>query len=420
MPAVGPRPMVDHDAEASASLGFGQINTARFLFGDEESERSTSRRDHRDSSSDVKSYLQMNATEDKFPILVRRDDRPGLVCHPGPSREPLRVSRADTHPAQLSASSAALDLASPDAAAYQPSAGTWSSAGHHRPSQLSLPSNTFLPSPASAGDDDEYEDDEEDANEAGPSHAIKPANISPARRVRFERTLTDVQGHAYSQSAQSMPTGVELDNNTAHGAVPPKLQSSYSANDILTMRNTRENAGIMGLAATNDAHQVLSQSNSLAHGGASNPTATSGRNINTEDQVATRPVGRRRSQRRQAALPNHQAPFGPMPTQMPIPPWGFPPFGYPGFYNGYGMPMMGPQMSGMPMGHPMYPMPRPFFPPQMPGSFGQAVEVRPRTTQNRRGNGNGNGNGSGNGRNAGEASSTSPRPDHGCDPFADV
>lgn len=80
MPASGLGSLAHGDSDSTAGFGFGQINTTKFLFGDEDSERSASRRDHRDSSSDVKSYLQMNATDDKFPILVRRDDRPGVVC----------------------------------------------------------------------------------------------------------------------------------------------------------------------------------------------------------------------------------------------------------------------------------------------------------------------------------------------------
>lgn len=46
-----------------------QTNTARFLFGEEDSS----------SIPDVKNYLHMNTTDDKFPILVRRDEYPGLV-----------------------------------------------------------------------------------------------------------------------------------------------------------------------------------------------------------------------------------------------------------------------------------------------------------------------------------------------------
>lgn len=46
-----------------------QTNTARFLFGEEESS----------SNSNSQNYLQMNTTDDQFPILVRRDEYPGLV-----------------------------------------------------------------------------------------------------------------------------------------------------------------------------------------------------------------------------------------------------------------------------------------------------------------------------------------------------
>ena len=53
-------------------LSLDQTNTARFLFGEDEAA----------NSDDAKSYLQMNTTEDKFPILVRRDEYPGVVSFP--------------------------------------------------------------------------------------------------------------------------------------------------------------------------------------------------------------------------------------------------------------------------------------------------------------------------------------------------
>jgi hypothetical protein len=53
-------------------LSLDQTNTARFLFGEEEGA----------STPDVNNYLQMNTTDDKFPILVRRDEYPGLVSGP--------------------------------------------------------------------------------------------------------------------------------------------------------------------------------------------------------------------------------------------------------------------------------------------------------------------------------------------------
>lgn len=73
MPVTGLRSR-NHETvpEHSATMGLGQINTTSFLFDDEDSKEST-------TSPDVKSYLQMNATDDKFPILVRRDEFPGVV-----------------------------------------------------------------------------------------------------------------------------------------------------------------------------------------------------------------------------------------------------------------------------------------------------------------------------------------------------
>lgn len=50
-------------------LSLDQTNTTRFLFGEEEGA----------TSPEVKNYLHSTSTDDKFPILVRRDEYPGLV-----------------------------------------------------------------------------------------------------------------------------------------------------------------------------------------------------------------------------------------------------------------------------------------------------------------------------------------------------
>jgi hypothetical protein len=61
--------------ESSSMLGLGHINTASFLFGDDEE------LGHQEAlkSPEAKTYLQMNTTDDKFPILVRNNNQPGLV-----------------------------------------------------------------------------------------------------------------------------------------------------------------------------------------------------------------------------------------------------------------------------------------------------------------------------------------------------
>jgi hypothetical protein len=81
MPAngLGYRPRQDL-ADLTSQLSLGQINTTGFLFGDDDTDKPAAKKQGNSATSpDVKSYLQMNATDDKFPILVRRDDYPGLV-----------------------------------------------------------------------------------------------------------------------------------------------------------------------------------------------------------------------------------------------------------------------------------------------------------------------------------------------------
>ena len=79
MPATGAKPRGRNEMPDYASASsLGQINTTGFLFGDDEAQ---GKKEHSTTSPDVKSYLQMNATDDKFPILVRRNDYPGLVSY---------------------------------------------------------------------------------------------------------------------------------------------------------------------------------------------------------------------------------------------------------------------------------------------------------------------------------------------------
>jgi hypothetical protein len=50
-------------------LSLDQTNTTRFLFGDDDSS----------ATPEVNKYLEMNTTENKFPVLIRREEYPGLV-----------------------------------------------------------------------------------------------------------------------------------------------------------------------------------------------------------------------------------------------------------------------------------------------------------------------------------------------------
>lgn len=78
MPVTGTRKRYSEiHQEPTSVLGLGHINTTGFLFGDDD-EKAAAKKESA-TSPDVKSYLQMNATDDKFPILVRREEYPGLV-----------------------------------------------------------------------------------------------------------------------------------------------------------------------------------------------------------------------------------------------------------------------------------------------------------------------------------------------------
>lgn len=84
MPVTGTRTRKDNASSDYASMmGLGHINTTSFLFGDDD-EKAAAKKEAA-TSPDVKTYLQMNDTNDKFPILVRRDGYPGLVSRHAPS-----------------------------------------------------------------------------------------------------------------------------------------------------------------------------------------------------------------------------------------------------------------------------------------------------------------------------------------------
>ncbi len=63
----------------ASSLSLGQINTTGFLFGDDDEKPLTKKDPNSTTSPDVKSYLQINTADDKFPVLLRREDIQGLV-----------------------------------------------------------------------------------------------------------------------------------------------------------------------------------------------------------------------------------------------------------------------------------------------------------------------------------------------------
>ncbi|KAK2024347.1 ARM repeat-containing protein [Colletotrichum zoysiae] len=163
-----------------------QTGTARFLFGEE------------DTSGDNK-YAQNNG-DDNFPTLVRRDDQ------------------------MLSASSAALDLAlSPSPAPDAPSSNGWGNINRHRAQQSLSAINT-----------------------AALNGAASPGDIGNRSSVRHSLDLKfypDAPSDA-NQNPIVSPTGNHM------MATPPKLQSSFSANDVPTVKTANG-----GLVTNNHAQQ---------------------------------------------------------------------------------------------------------------------------------------------------------------------
>lgn len=100
---------------------FTPIDTTGFLFGKDDGKPANSRNPA--ASPDSKSFLQMDTTNDKFPILVRREGD-GLM--------------------QLAGTSAGIDLQISQAAAPEAQSNGWPSTfARHRQGQQSLPMNTL-------------------------------------------------------------------------------------------------------------------------------------------------------------------------------------------------------------------------------------------------------------------------------------
>lgn len=80
MPVTGLAGRTHNDmSDLTSVLGLGHINTTGFLFGDDDDKSHVRKEQNSTTSPNVKTYLQMNATDDKFPILVRHNDFPGQV-----------------------------------------------------------------------------------------------------------------------------------------------------------------------------------------------------------------------------------------------------------------------------------------------------------------------------------------------------
>lgn len=323
-------------------LSLDQTNTARFLFGEDESA----------PSPDVNQYLEMNGAGDNFPILVRRDEYPGQVC----SSNSFVNLFADSE-MQLSASSAALDLALSQSPG--PDTNGWGAISRHRPSQSqqSLPSNNSQGQGLSQ------------ANGSASSQANGPE--SPLSGRPSYRHSLDLKSY-YDGGAQE---SAQVASPPKHQATPPKLQSSYSANDVPTMRSTTN--GVPSANTTPNSHAQQHLHNHNASLGRIPPNAMNNRlsrEMTSAESTTLREAQNGGFQSIQSALHAGAPPFGPTLTQgvaqpplqqamaSPSAQQAYPVGGY---YSNYGMQQMMMGMQNMSVSqHSLYSPNNPYAPPQ--------------------------------------------------------
>lgn len=258
---------------------------------------------------------------------------------------------------QLSASSAALDLALSQSPGPDANANGWGVFNNrHRHSQQSLPMNTLhISTPSSQS-----------------KEPTSPISVRPGYRHSLD--LNFFESHQDTSSQVSSPT-----SHTQ--ATPPKLQSSYSANDVPTMRSAANS--ISGSNGTPNSHAQQHLHNHNASLGRIPPNALNNRlsrDLNQADNPAIREAQNGGYQSIQSALQASAAPFGPALTQgmsqASLPPAmtaptpqqqyalapapGAAPGGVPGYYNNYNMQMMTMGMQNMQMAQPMYPQQNPY------------------------------------------------------------
>lgn len=378
MPVTGSRGRINGaNTEYSPAVGLGQINTTSFLFTDDDE---ASKKESA-TSPDVKSYLQMNATDDKFPILVRRDEYPGLVSNAFTSA----FGRTNGS-LQLSASSAALDLALSQSPGPDSQPNGWTPFARHRSSQPSLPQNTFNSVPNG-----------NPSNGTSQSGSQKsPEAIGSSRqpnRHSMEATLASY--------AQSSLAGLALSDDTTSGRPTlANIQSSYSTNDIPTMKTTN------GLGTTITPPKTHAQQHFHNHNASLGRIPPHAVNNNAINNSVNNPVnnavnnrhsrefsggeGRREEQSNgygyfQSGLQASAAPFGPS-TTAPSPTESAPSavthmnnaaqYPSPAYYGGYGMQLMNMGMSPMHMASPI-PFNNPMQAYQSHSSFSQYPNYGP-------------------------------------------
>lgn len=221
--ASGGQPQAQQRSSVPNHSGLGPLNTTSFLFDDNEDGQISAGRQGDLTSPNTGSFLHMTPNDDDFPIL--RSDRTSGIVSDTPVHSSLTML---TEIIQLSANPAALDLAK----ARSPEPESWTSSTRTRPSHQSMPQaglNMFRPAINSAADESTLD------------ITISQARLSTQRPQRHSAGVGfgDVnEARRYDQAV----TG----SVSSSASRPLSLQSSYSTNDLPTVKNA---AGV----ATNGA-----------------------------------------------------------------------------------------------------------------------------------------------------------------------
>ncbi|KAI4206974.1 MAG: hypothetical protein LQ346_000806 [Caloplaca aetnensis] len=357
MPVTGSKNRIyGNYGDYAAAMGIGHINTTGFLFGDEDE----AAKKEPATSPDVKNYLQMNATDDKFPILVRRDEYPGL----------------------LSASSAALDLALSQSPGPEAQVTGWTPFG--RSSQSNASQTTMK------------------AQSNGQPSAIGSGTV-PHQSPEAIGTSRNANRHSMEASlasyAQANLSGQLHGNESASRPNLANLQSSYSTNDIPTIKNING----LGTTTPSKTHAQQHFHNHNASLGRIPPGAVSNRHSRELSGGETRREEQTNGYGQITTLHSSTAPYAATTLAATSPAESAasavgqfnnaPQYAAPAFYGGYGMQLMNMGMTPVQMSNQMafnnqvqtYPPQNNFAPYQTYGQpAGRFVDSQARVIQQRR------------------------------------
>lgn len=309
---------------ADLSTMLGSVNTTGFLFGDDDDHKPARQVQNPAASPDAKTYLQLHANDDKFPILVRQQGDGNM---------------------QLSASSAALDLAlsqspGPD---NQPMTDRATAARHRQ----SLPPSSMRQSTYMNGDG-----------------AMPPLNgiltdLNTAKNTAANRRSVEVKFAGIGETIPKRP-GLLVSSKPGSTNGLPKLQSSYSTNDIPTLKSTNAVTfpGDIKPAAVQSPHYDYASPERQDPAALSQAVTLSNlQSLQSEHDKSEQPTAGYLAQR--SALQASAAPFGPSSTSSTgdfgsnaatVGQQSMPPYGGPAFYGGYGMQMLNAGFNNMYLG----------------------------------------------------------------------